>query len=515
MTAVIEPRTDTTFVSDQATAGDLRVVERIRDYLPELIRVHSIPGLNVAVARRGEVIYEEGFGWADIARQVPMTRHTVMHSGSMGKTYLATAVMQLVERGVVGLHEPINKHLRHFQLVNPLGEREITVYDLLTHRSGLTPNNATSSYSTPVPLADHLKDTFSRGVHDLYHGSVASQWLGKVGQAFMYSNYGMATLGYLVEVANPDGLSFSDYVQRNIIDPLGMSSTQYPPVQDAAHVRPDIFERLSTGYAGYGEWNIPTPTVYFADYPAGTVVTTPGDHIRLLLAYLGEGTYNGNQLLRPETVRAMLTPQTEWPSHGRPGAVGLVWRILNHGAADESFGHGGGHMFGFTNDYRAYPRLDLAVAVATNRWDQVWWSMTAAPPSAVAMAEDAIASWVAAENQAPRPRRSWAWKESYAIGMLMAERLQGSLSITEPLTADHVETMLASQFSAIRPGARGDWEVDAFRAGVADILAGETTAPALREFMASERLQVDQADLEVIYRSWGAPASVPVPIAWA
>ena len=76
----------------------------------------------------------------------------------------------------------------------------------------------------------------------------------------------MATLGALVEVVHPEGLSFSDHVQRHIMDPLGMSSSQFPSVQDEKHVKPEIFERFSTGYARFGRVYLPTPTVHFADY---------------------------------------------------------------------------------------------------------------------------------------------------------------------------------------------------------------------------------------------------------
>jgi CubicO group peptidase (beta-lactamase class C family) len=100
------------------------------------MRQSGTPGLNVALARGGRIIWEAGFGFADVARKIPMTPATVMRSGSMGKTYTATAVMQLVERGVLGLHQPINTYLKGFKAVNPLGERDITVHDLLTHRSG-------------------------------------------------------------------------------------------------------------------------------------------------------------------------------------------------------------------------------------------------------------------------------------------------------------------------------------------------------------------------------------------
>ena len=404
------------------------LAERLREYIPELLRIEHVPGLNIAVALDGRVIIEEGFGWSDLEQKVAYDRNTVMHSGSMGKTYTATAVMQLVEQGALALDEPVNTYLREFRVTNPLGEREVTVRDLLTHQSGMTPNNATSDYAAPPPLGEHLKRVYDEKLHDLYHGSVAPLWLGKVGQAFMYSNYGIATLGYLVEITNPEGLSFSDYVQRHIIDPLGMTSTQYPPVQDAAHVRPEIFERLSKGYTGLGEWNLPTPAVYFADFPAGCVVTTPGDHIRILQAYLAGGTYNGYQLLKPETVREMLTPSIPWPNLNNNGHVGLVWRLVDHGKPTFSFGHGGGHMYGFTNDYRAWPEIGLAVAVATNRWDQVWWTLPAAYKPPVAQIEDAIYSWVAG-GIPERPRRSWAWKESYALGLITVERLQVALSI--------------------------------------------------------------------------------------
>ena len=69
----------------------------------------------------------------------------------MGKTYTATAVMQLVERGVMELDEPINKYLKEFQVINPLGARDITLRDLLTHRSGLSGNTAGSELPRRSP----------------------------------------------------------------------------------------------------------------------------------------------------------------------------------------------------------------------------------------------------------------------------------------------------------------------------------------------------------------------------
>ena len=88
-----------------------------------------------------------------------------------------------------------------------------------------------------------------------------------------------------------------------------MTSSQFLAVEDAAHAKPNIAKNLSKGYADFGPVHIPTPTVYFAEYPAGAIFTTPADNMRLLLAYSNGGKYNGYQLLKPETVRLMLSPQ--------------------------------------------------------------------------------------------------------------------------------------------------------------------------------------------------------------
>ena len=105
------------------------------------------------------------------------------------------------------LHDPINLYLKGFRVVNPLGEREITVHDLLTHRSGLAQNDAGSDVAPPKPLQQHVKEGYAQPNFGSYAGTLP-RWGSKVGEKFTYSNFGLATLGYLVEVTNPEGLSF-------------------------------------------------------------------------------------------------------------------------------------------------------------------------------------------------------------------------------------------------------------------------------------------------------------------
>ena len=126
---------------------DIMLIDAVRDFIPNVMRAQNTPGLNIALARHGEIIWEAGFGYANLESRQPMTPETTFRSGSMGKTYTGTAIMQLVERGVIDVHERADKHLP-FTIENPLGDRPVTVHDLLTHQSGLAYGDA--AQSTPV-----------------------------------------------------------------------------------------------------------------------------------------------------------------------------------------------------------------------------------------------------------------------------------------------------------------------------------------------------------------------------
>ena len=342
-----------------------RLIDATRDYVLHVMRAHGTPGLNLAMGYRGELIWEAGFGYADVASRKPMTPETVYHSGSLGKTYTATAIMHLVDRGVIALDDPISDHLP-FEVHNPLGDRDIIVRDLLTHRSGLSGGGAKGVWDKPVPLEQALRASYENDASPLLGGTTPF-WIGKVGAQYNYSNPGISTLGLIVQTANPDRLSFSDYVQRYIMDPLGMESSQYPPAQHEDHVRPDIWENMSTGYARMGSAWVPSVPLYFSHYAAGGVLAKPADHIRLLTAMMNGGEYDGYRVLEPETVNEMLTPQYE--DAFAPGVnIGLVWRLSDYGTRGMSFDHAGGHMFGWRTEGYAWPELGVTLMVATNQW---------------------------------------------------------------------------------------------------------------------------------------------------
>lgn len=493
---------------------DARLIAALDAYIPEALRITGTPGANIALARGGRLIWEAGFGYADLQRKLPMRADTVMRTGSMGKLYTATAVMQLVEQGALGLYDPINQHLPEFQVDNPLGERPISVYDLLTHRSGVTSDAAGSDFAPAPPLGEHLAAEARRRMLREYSRSVP-RWSAKVGERFQYSNFGVALLGYLVEIANPQGLAFPDYVQQHIFDPLGMTSTQFSGLNDAAHLRPELAERLSTGYARLGPLYLPTPMIYLGEYPAGSSVTTPADHLRLLLAYLNSGELRGRRILRAETVERVLTPQVELaPGHNE--YTGLIWRVGRPDTPEHNFGHSGAYMYGWDNGSRAFPRRDFAVVIMTNAWDMLAWDDPRGK-RLPALVPHFIANWLAREDagaQHARPAASWPWKVSYVSGLLLAEQLKGALGIPSPLTCALVEAMLAgaaTRDGSLPPAER--WDPDGFRAGIEDMLATELTQAGIRAFVACERLKLLPEELELISRELGGWRERPLP--WA
>ena len=472
-----------------------RLVDATRDHVLHVMRAHGTPGLNLAMGYRGELIWEAGFGYADVASGRPMTPETVYHSGSLGKTYTATAIMHLVDRGVIALDDPINDHLP-FEVHNPLGDRDVTVRDLLTHRSGLSGGGAKGVWDKPVPLEQALKASYDSDTSPLLGGTTPF-WIGKVGARYNYSNPGISTLGLIVQTANPDGLSFSDYVQRYIMDPLGMESSQYPPAQHEDYVRPDIWENMSTGYARMGSAWVPSVPLYFSHYAAGGVLAKPADHIRLLTAMMNGGEYDGYRVLEPETVEEMLTPQYEDPI-GPGVTVGLVWRLSDHGTRRMSFDHAGGHMFGWRTEGYAWPELGVTLMVATNQW-----SLPDASPDG-GMIPTFVEEWVL--NEPPDidltpASDEWAWKVSYVRGIMYAAMFRMYVGVDGDIPADALEDAIAS--TRVRPGERDDWDPDGFRQGLSDISEAGFGYDDVTGFWTSDASRVSVEEAKLILRELG------------
>jgi CubicO group peptidase (beta-lactamase class C family) len=490
--------------------GDDELIERVRAYVPAVLHVTGTPGVSLALGRGGRVVWEEGFGYADLATRSPMTAESTAKVGSLSKLYTAIAVMQLVERGVLDLYRPVNDYVDAFSVINPLGERHVTIYDLLTFRSGLAIDTYESDSAPPGPLRDYLASQFETSWGREYGGNRA-RWLAKTGVEYQYSNLGVATLGYLVEATNPDGLTFPAYVRRHILEPLGMASSAFMAAEEDPDCLGEVSSRLSVGYARFDRTYIPTPLVHSAVSPAAGLVTTAGDYVRLLLAFLNDGA----GVVSRETARFMLTPQLQADHYPEldDSWTGLMFQIANADRPDAFFGHGGSFPLGWYHESRGYPHHDLAIVGLTNKWDLIRWVNPPAELAPSLIAEFAVSLLAAgAGDRVDVASHSWEWKTAYVMGAMLVERCRGLFGIEASWPERAIKTMIAGTRTIDRGVVGNDWDPDGFSRGVADMMGTEMLPDAIRAFVESPEFAVPSAELPLVALAFGRRGALPMPM---
>ena len=283
-----------------------------------------IPGAAFVFVQNGRVLLLRGYGLADVARQrrvVPEA--TIWRVGSISKVFTATAVMQLVDRGMVELDAPVERYVRRVTIPHTYPE-PITVRQLLDHTAGfdeIRPGTQAPTREAVLPLAKFLENRLAQ--------------VRQPGRTIAYSTYGMTLAGELVEEVS--GVDFETFLRRNIWGPLGMgrSSIEVPTA---------LTGDVATGYELRGDSLAPQPWEWYHTTPASSVNTTVAAMGRFLLAHL-EGRAGGAPILSERTMQEMHRQQvTMHPSI--PGyALGFNedfvgdLRVLEHG----------GNMAGFSS----------------------------------------------------------------------------------------------------------------------------------------------------------------------
>jgi CubicO group peptidase (beta-lactamase class C family) len=464
------------------------LAEALDALAPQILDVCQAPGVSIAVGVEDEVVYAKGFGLADLATGRPMDADTVGPTGSDAKPYTGVAAMQLVEAGIVDLDGPVNDHLGGLRIVNPHGDRPITLRDLLTHRSGIGTTLGFCDLVPPPPLDEHLRTVFKRGRGDAYGGDLFPLWATAVGAHHQYANTGIALVGLMVEHANPDGVAFGEWVRRRIFEPVGMTSTCFPPVQDAEHVPADIWARRSTGYAMFDGLQLPLPQIHVGDTPAGSALTTPSDHVRFMLAMANDG----GAMLGADAAREMLTPQ----SWNGAGSTGLIWNLFETDTPDEYFGHGGELMWGWHNVARCYRHRRIAVVAGSNQFDLGDQGTSDRPSHLVGrLVLEVVSAWVRGED--PRPRRDAAAARSHLAGLVVGDRLGLRLGIPTKLTDEQIDAIAASVI--VRPGT--PWDPVAF----AEALRQVREVDGLRASAALWRAEIQPHVRDLVARQLGVP----------
>lgn len=311
-------------------------------FLHSLRESSGVPGLSVAVAVHGRIVYADGAGNADLENAVPATPQTVWNIGSVSKVITAVAVMQLVERGKVSLDDPIQKYVPEFP-VKPEGT--ITIRHLLTHTSGIRhykrgdfPGTPDNENTRPSTWLDGLKIFADEPLQF------------PAGTRYLYSSYAVNLLQGVVERAS--GQPFEQYLAQNVWRPAGMAATAFDIPARIVPRRARSYRIVSGGPVNYFYNDL---TYKFA---SGGMMSTVEDLVRFGAAL------NHGQLVKPETVTKMLTPQLKTDEFEQ----GIMWRIFRD-ANGRTFLNHCGSVKGFNACVVDYPSEDVVVALAGNGED--------------------------------------------------------------------------------------------------------------------------------------------------
>src|SRR5688572_2608772 len=342
------------------------VEPKLRKRLQELLDEHRLAGFSVGVVRDQQLAWSAGFGYSDVDKGARPDAHTVYRVASISKTFTSLAVVQLRDRGLLSLDDPLAEHIPEFSKVKVLeGHRgkveNVTLRRLLSHRSGLISEGPFSYWDTmQFPTMEEIVRALPKTEVVLAPDAGAK-----------YSNLAFALLGEVVERLS--GEPFPAYVRKQIFRPLGMSESSFEPTRS-------VLSRMATGYLPHPFEDRPEPAGHSPTNgvaaAAGlyTTVTDLGKWLSLQLtaapAAIGlassptddEVETNQRAILRPRSLDEMHTPQAIDPDWTEARCIGWFGRRRGETVV---IGHGGS-IHGFITQVYFHKASKTGVILLTN-----------------------------------------------------------------------------------------------------------------------------------------------------
>ena len=323
-------------------------------YVNRALESFKVPGLALAIVRNDSVIYARGYGKRDVGTGTPVDERTVFAIGSSSKAFTAAAIAQLVDEKKVELDAPVTRYIPSFQMYDPFVTRELTVRDLLSHRSGL----ARGELAWYGSGAD--RDELVRRIRFLTPSwSLRSQ--------FGYQNLMYVTAGQVV--ASVSGMTWDEFIASRIFTPLGMtsSSTSIRGIESIANrATPHALDDSSRAITV--KWrNIDNAGA------AGSINSNVVDMAQWVRLHLADGSRDGKQLISRRQVDEMRQPQTLIRNDSAARAnnpfthltsYGLGWFVEDY--RGRLFVHHGGNVDGFTALVGMMPQERFGVVILTN-----------------------------------------------------------------------------------------------------------------------------------------------------
>lgn len=314
------------------------------EFLPNQLEKANIAGVTISMVHNDSISLAKGYGYSDINNgKMVQGNSTIFRIGSISKLFTWTAIMQLYEEGKVDLHTDINEYLTAFQIPDTFDE-PITLTHLMTHTAGFEETLARS-----IEVADVFPDR-----EELLRENLPPRYF-EPGTVPSYSNFGTELAGFIIEEVSQT--PFDEYVEKNIFQKLNMSRSSFHQPLPA-----NLTSSMSNAYFFEdGEFR-EGPYEFLSVEAAGGMSSTSEDMAHFIIAQLNNGTYENNQILKPETLSLMHTPQFQL--HPDFPAIRYGFYDLNF-VGQPSFGHGGDTIF-FHSQLSIFPEYDFGMFISYN-----------------------------------------------------------------------------------------------------------------------------------------------------
>ena len=310
----------------------------------------AIPSISYALVDRDGILAEGHIQRSDLS--FPMQSNTCFRIGSITKTFTSLAIMQLVEQGKVDIDVDVSTYLPGFAPTNPYAGREsgpfgsaISLRKLMSHTAGIVRE----------PKSGHYLDAHRPPLEDTVAELAQSTLKQDPSAGIMhYSNAGIAVVGLVIEKVT--GMSYSDYVHKHIMAPLGMTET-------SAGMAPGIRDRLAPADMWTLDGDSPAPVFDLGGSPAGNIFSTTGDMARYAQCLLRGGyAPDGTRVISPASLREMWTPVGQRKAHGKViNGYGLCYGV---GEMDgwTTVGHGGA-VYGYASEMSLIPSAGIGALI--------------------------------------------------------------------------------------------------------------------------------------------------------
>lgn len=306
----------------------------------------NIPSVSLALIYENEIIFQKGYGWQNRQKNIKTSSKTVFRVGSISKLFTAAALMQLQEKGLINIDDPITEYCP--ELVFNTVDRDsvpVTLRHILSHRAGIMRES---------PVGNYFDDS-EPSISETIKSIIGFNLIYEPGEKIKYSNLGPTVAAYILEKIT--GRNFEDYVQENILQPLKMDLSSFTCENGA--VRENLAEAFMVNFEGKF---IPAPHFQLGTLPAGNLYSTAGDLANFMICLFNGGRFGDYQVLEPQTLNEMFTVQ--FNGSPEPPEFGLGFVISNF-KGHKLFWHNG-VLYGFASHFGGIYENKIGAIILNN-----------------------------------------------------------------------------------------------------------------------------------------------------